>query len=72
MSTRRKGKCHRCGEGQRARDCRAPKAEPATAPAAQEPSGAPELPETSPTDATHAADFEVECCSLAEEGVTQV
>ena len=69
---RHKGKCHRCGEeGHRDRDCCALK-EAATAPAAQEPSGAADQPKTRPADATYAADFEGEGCLLAEEGTTHM
>ena len=58
----RRGKHHACGEeGHSARDCRAPKEELTAVPAAEEPSGAVEQPETSPTDAIH-ADFEGEGC----------
>jgi len=41
-----------------------------TALIAQEQSGAPEQPETTPAHSTHAADLEGEGCSLAEEGDT--
>jgi len=41
-----------------------------TAPAAHEPSGVPDEPETSPVHTTHATDLEGEGCSLAEEGDT--
>ena len=50
---RRRGKRHSCREeGHRARDCCAPKEEPATVPAAQELSGAAEQPESSPVHTT--------------------
>ena len=68
---RRKGKSHTCGEeGHRAHDCCTPKEGPATAPAAEEPSGATEQPKTSPADAIHTADLEGEDCSVAKEGIT--
>ena len=70
---RRRGKCHSCGEeGHRARDCRAPREEPATPLIAQEQSGASVQPETSPAHLTHAADLEGEGCPLAKEGDTLV
>jgi len=46
--------------------------EPATAPAAQELSGAAEQPETSPAHAIRTTDIEGEGCSLAEEGDTHM
>ena len=59
----RRGMRQECGEeGHSARDCRAPKEEPTVVPAAEEPSGAAEQPEISPTDAIHVADFEGEGC----------
>jgi len=68
---RRRGKCHSCGEeGHHARNCHAPREEPATPLIAQEQSGASVQPETSPAHLTRTTDLEGEGCPLAEEGDT--
>jgi hypothetical protein len=56
-----RGKCHACREeGHSTHDCCAPKEELMAVPAAEEPSGAAEHPETSPMNATYAANLEGE------------